>query len=103
MKENRNSRKSYQSYCTNCACNWETGYMTPLEPEQPSSDKVLYVLYDFETTQSTLFSETAPVHAPYLVCVQQVCVLAAKGNQRLSGIVSSAEKGNIRSWKKIPG
>jgi hypothetical protein len=43
--------------------------MTPLTPERPSSDKVLYVFCDFETTQDTRFSNTATVHVPNLVCV----------------------------------
>jgi hypothetical protein len=36
-------------------------YMAPLSPEMPSSDRVLYVFYDFETTQNT--KVTAP---PYM-------------------------------------
>jgi hypothetical protein len=47
--------------------------MAPLTPERPSSDKVLYVFYDFETTQDTRFSESATVHVPNLLCVQQFC------------------------------
>jgi hypothetical protein len=36
-------------------------------------DKELFVLYDFETTQNTPFSETAAEHVPYLICLQQFC------------------------------
>jgi hypothetical protein len=46
--------------------------MAPLKPERLSRDKVLYVFYGFETTQDTLFSDTATVHVPNLVCVQQL-------------------------------
>jgi hypothetical protein len=45
--------------------------MAPLTPEQPSSGKVLYVFYDFETTKDIRFSDTATVHVPKLVRVQK--------------------------------
>jgi len=38
-----------------------------------ASDKVLYVFYDFETTQTTKYSDKATLHVPELVCVQQFC------------------------------
>ena len=38
-----------------------------------ASDKVIYVLYDFETTQNTKYSDKATLHVPDLVCVQQFC------------------------------
>jgi hypothetical protein len=41
----------------------------------PSSDKVLYEFYDFETTQNTKVTENATVHVPNLVCAQQFCTL----------------------------
>jgi hypothetical protein len=59
-------------------CQRETGhlcYMAPLSPEMPSSDKMLYVFYDFETTQNTKMTDSATVHVPNLVCVQQFCTL----------------------------
>jgi hypothetical protein len=46
-------------------------YMQPLKNESPPDDKVLFVFYDFETTQDTRFSDTATQHVPILVCVQQ--------------------------------
>jgi hypothetical protein len=49
--------------------------MAPVAPEMPSSDKVLYVFYDFATTQDTPISDTATVHVPNLVCFQQFCTL----------------------------
>jgi hypothetical protein len=47
--------------------------MQPLKNELPRSDNVLFVFYDFETTQDTKFSENATEHIPNLVCVQQFC------------------------------
>ena len=47
--------------------------MQPLKNVLPSSDGVLYVFYDFETTQNTRYSEKAKVHVPNLVCIQQFC------------------------------
>ncbi len=47
--------------------------MQQLKNVLPSSDGVLYVFYDFETTQNTRYSETANVLVPNLVCIQQVC------------------------------
>jgi hypothetical protein len=47
--------------------------MAPLLPEMPSSDKVLNVFYDFETTQDTKVTQIATLHVPNLVCVQQFC------------------------------
>jgi len=47
--------------------------MQPLKNELPSADDVLFVFYDFETTQDTKISETARVHVPILVCLQQFC------------------------------
>jgi hypothetical protein len=47
--------------------------MKPLQNKPAPTDKVLYVFYDFETTQGTKYSETATVHAPNLVCLQHFC------------------------------
>jgi len=47
--------------------------MKPLKNELPSSDDVLFVLYGFETTQDTKFSDKAKVHIPMLICLQQFC------------------------------
>ena len=47
--------------------------MHPLTDEVPSADKVLFVFYDFEATQDTKISETAKLHEPILVCLQQFC------------------------------
>ena len=45
-----------------CIANREVGHlccMQPLNNVLPSSERVLYVFYDFETTQNTRYSETA--------------------------------------------
>jgi hypothetical protein len=49
--------------------------MQPLKNELPRSDNVLFVFYDFETTQDTKFSENATEHIPNLVCVQQFFIV----------------------------
>ena len=36
-----------------------------------SSDRVMYVFYDFETTQNTEYTAAAKLHVPNLVCVQR--------------------------------
>jgi len=63
--------------CDNCKENKEIGrlcYMRPLKDAlPPAADKVLYVFYDFETTQNTEYTDAAKLHVPNLVCVQQFC------------------------------
>jgi hypothetical protein len=49
--------------------------MTPVLDKAPRSDKVLYVFYDFETTQDTKRSDTSFEYVPNLVCVQQFCAV----------------------------
>jgi len=39
----------------------------------PASDNVLYVFYDFETTQNDEYTAEAKLHLPNLVCEQQFC------------------------------
>jgi hypothetical protein len=55
-------------------------YMQPLEKVLPSADGVLYVFYDFETTQNTRYSNTAWLHVPNLVCIQQFCSRCESSN-----------------------
>ena len=47
--------------------------MRPLRNKLPDSDTVIFVFYGFETTQDTKFSDSATVHVPNLVCLQQFC------------------------------
>jgi hypothetical protein len=47
----------------------------PLKNELPSSDDVLFVFYEFESTQDSKISDSATVHIPNLVCLQQFCTL----------------------------
>ena len=47
--------------------------MQPMKNVLPSSDGVLYVFFDFETTQNTRYSETTKEHVPNLACIQQFC------------------------------
>ena len=63
----------FKPYCKNCDQN-KVGhfcYMKPLKNELPRCEGVLFVFYDFETTQDTKFSDKANVHIPMLVCLQQ--------------------------------
>jgi hypothetical protein len=47
--------------------------MQPLKNVLPSGDGVMFVFYDFETTQDTQYSDTDRLHVPNLVCIQQFC------------------------------
>jgi len=47
--------------------------MAPLVNELPKSDKVLFVFYEFETTQDTRISDSATLHVSNLVYLQQFC------------------------------
>jgi hypothetical protein len=47
--------------------------MAMLKNELPRSDNVLFVFYDFETTQDTTVIESATLHVPNLVCLEQYC------------------------------
>jgi hypothetical protein len=47
--------------------------MSPLSDRIPRSDKVLFVLYDFKTTQNTKRGDTLFEHVPNLVCAQFFC------------------------------
>ena len=60
----------FKPYCANCKQNMEIGhlcYMGTLKNEMPRSDNVLFVFYDFETTQYTKISDSATLHVPNLV------------------------------------
>jgi len=73
----RENHECNKRYCENCCQNTEAGhlcYMRSLKDALPSDgDKVLYVLYDFETTQITRYSDKGTIHTRNLVCVQQFC------------------------------
>ena len=48
--------------------------MRPVKDTLSSTgDKVLYVFYDFETTQNTEYTDAVMLHVPNLNCVQQFC------------------------------
>jgi len=70
------NRECFKPFCENCRRNMEINhlcYMQPLKNEVPSADHVLFVFCDFETTQDRKISETAKLHVPILVCLQQFC------------------------------
>jgi hypothetical protein len=47
--------------------------MQQIKKEMPRSDDVLFVFYYFETSQDTKFNDSATLHMPNLVCLQQFC------------------------------
>jgi hypothetical protein len=58
----RKGNNCKRPFCQTFRKNREIGhfcYMNPLQDVLPSSDNVLYVFYDFETTQDTKYSEKA--------------------------------------------
>jgi len=72
----RKNHECFKPFCANCNENMEINhlfYMQPLKNEVPSVDNVLFVFFDFETSQDTKISETAKLHVPILVCLQQFC------------------------------
>ena len=75
--------------------------MRPLKDVLPANaNNVLYIFYDFETTQNKTHSDTAKEHVPNLVCVQQFC---ARCDRRLVSIVIGAAEecthfGKILFW-----
>jgi len=67
----------FEPFCNQCQQNKEIGhlyYVIPLVNELPKSDDILFVFYDFETTQDTKFSDSATEHIPNVVCNQQYCL-----------------------------
>ena len=72
----KKKHECFKPYCANCKRNVEIGhlcYISPLKNDVSRSDNVLFVFYDFETTQDTKVTESATLHIPNLVCLQQVC------------------------------
>ena len=66
----------HKRWCENCGENRENGhlcFMRPLRKMLPTSDTVLFVFCDFETTQDTKYLDSVTVHGPNLVCLQQFC------------------------------
>jgi len=66
----RKNQECFKPYCSKCNKNMEINhlcYMQPLKNELLSADDVLFLFYDFETTQDKKISETARVHVPILV------------------------------------
>jgi hypothetical protein len=63
----RQKHDCFKKFCPNCKGNRETGHLCymPLSPDMPSSDKVLYVFYDFETTQNTKVTERHHICAKF--------------------------------------
>jgi hypothetical protein len=71
--------------------------MKLLQNELPCSADVLFVFYDFQTTQDTKASDLATVHIPNLVCLQQFCSLC----EMQADINIDAVRGSIPSLKTV--
>ena len=74
----KQKHECFKQYCSFCQQNREAGhhcYMRPLAKELPRSDNVLFVFYDFETTQDPRLTESSTVHIPNLECIQHFCTV----------------------------
>jgi len=73
----REKHECYKRFCDTCNESKKIGhlcYMRPLKDAlPPAADKVLYVFYDFETSQNTEYADEAKLQVHNLVCVQQFC------------------------------
>ena len=70
----RENHECFKPFCANCNQNSEIGhlsFMQPLKNVLPRSD-ILFVFYDFATTQEERYSDVATQHVPNLVWVQAV-------------------------------
>ena len=88
-------------YCDVRTANREVGhlcYMQPLKNVLPSSDGILFVFYDFETTQKTRYSVTAKEHVPNLVCLQEFCS-RCEAMKTASGSANAVESVNTCSGR----
>ena len=97
----RKNHECFKPFCPNCNKNMEINdlcYMQPLKNEVPSADNVLFVFYDFETSQDTKISETAKLHEPILVCLQQFCT-ACEMQDDYEHDCARWVRGSIRSLK----
>jgi hypothetical protein len=78
--------------------------MRPLRDALPrAGDKVLYVFYDFETTQNTrCCDDKAALHVPNLVCVQQFC-FACENEEEEAGDCARCGKRTHSFWDDPAG
>ena len=74
--EVNNKQECYKRFCLTCNDDKEVGhlcFMRPLKKEPALCEHVLYVFYDFETTQDSRLNDKSSVHVPNHVCLQQFC------------------------------
>ena len=72
----RENHECNKRFCQKCNQNKEAGhlcFMRPFKNVLPAGDRVSYVFYDFETSRNTRYSETATLHIPNRLCLQQYC------------------------------
>jgi hypothetical protein len=75
--------------------------MQPLKNVLPSGDGVLFVFYDFETTQDTQYSNTAWLLVPDLVCLEQFC--SREGSDNVDGNCTQCGKRKHSFWEDPVG
>ena len=75
--------------------------MRPLKDAlPPASDKVLYVFYDYETTQNTVYTDEAELHVP----ISSARSSSVRGARTLkTGTACDAVRGSSHSGKKLWG
>lgn len=71
MKKHECSKRFCETCKTEQTSRTSLLYATVEERVAPI-DRILLVFYDFETTQITRYSDTATVHVPKLVCIQNL-------------------------------
>jgi hypothetical protein len=72
----RTKHECLKRFCEYCKKHRETCqlcYMLLLANKLPRSENMLFVFYDFETMQDTRLTDSATLHVPNLVCLQQFC------------------------------
>jgi endogenous inhibitor of DNA gyrase (YacG/DUF329 family) len=72
------NHESKKRFCSNCLKNRDLGhwcYKSTLPNKALHSDRVLFIFYDFETTQGTKCTDTSFEHVPNLECNQLFCAV----------------------------
>ena len=76
--------------------------MRPLKGAMPpAADKLHYVIYDFETTQNTRYTDAAKLYVPNLVCVQKFCSRCEDGEDGVDCVLCNRRKHSF--WQNPVG
>jgi len=80
------TRDCRKKYCLTCKQFRATGHLCYIRPlkdvVQANGDNLLYMFYDFETTQNKTYSDTSKEYVPNIVCVKQFCVRCEEIDER---------------------